>query len=308
METRAKRRKMSVMPSTSFEDLPDEIILKILSFVEYFWKVRCFRVSKRLRRICSDESLWHTSSINGQFEGAPSYSMPLTHMPVPVSFVNHFLKNGCKNLQMMNIGLFKDVAWASYNQLEFLDLNNVRIYQYPLSKNEEDWDPLIKSCKSLKMFSLDIARPWLNSFTNFNQAPIIQKICLQNKETLKVLKLKLPSISFRSIRTIVDHSVELKELSISIYDNIRQPLSCEQLTYLAENLTPNIEKLSLRKTGRNLNEKHLETLFTRFELTELNLNYSGATLASFTAVAKKHDRFENTDFGQMKKGNYFEQL
>ena len=123
-----------------------------------------------------------------------------------------------------------------------------------------------------------------------------------------MLKLKLPSISFRSIRTIVDHCVELKELSISIYDNIRQPLSCEQLTYLVENLTPNIEKLSLRKTGRNLNEKHLETLFTRFELTELNLNYSGATLASFIAVAKKHDRFENADFGQLTKGNYFEQL
>ena len=234
--------------------------------------------------------------------------MPLTHMPVPVSFVNHFLKNGCKNLQMMNIGLFKDVAWAKYNQLERLDLVNVRIYQFPMSKNEEDWDPLIKSCKSLKMFSLDIAQPWLNSFTNFNQAPIIQKICLQNSETLQVLKLKLPSISFRSIRTIVDHSVELKELSISIYDNIRQPLSCEQLTYLVENLTPNIEKLSLRKTGRNLNEKHLETLFTRFELTELDLNYSGATVGWFIDVAKKHDRFENTDFGQMKKGNYFEQL
>ena len=102
-----------------------------------------------------------------------------------------------------------------------------------------------------------------------------------------MLKLALPSISFKSIRTIVDHCVELKELSISIYDNIRQPLSCEQLTYLVENLTPNIEKISLRKTGQNLNKKHLETLFTRFELTELDLNYSGATLASFIAIAKK---------------------
>ena len=170
----------------------------------------------------------------------------------------------------------------------------------------QDWDQFIKSCKSLQIFSLDIARPGLNSFTNFSQAPIIQRICLQNKETLQVLKLALPSISFKSIRTIVDHCVELKELSISIYDNIRQPLSCEQLTYLVENLTPNIEKISLRKTGRNLNEKHLETLFTRFELTELDLNYSGATLASLISVAKKHDRFENTDFGQL--GNDFGHL
>ena len=52
METRAKRRKLSaMMPSTSLEDLPDEIILKILAFLSIYWKVRCLRVSKRLRRI-----------------------------------------------------------------------------------------------------------------------------------------------------------------------------------------------------------------------------------------------------------------
>ena len=121
-----------------------------------------------------------------------------------------------------------------------------------------------------------------------------------------MLTLALPSVRNSELRTIVDHCVELKELSISIYDNIRQPLSCEQLTYLVENLTTKIEKISLRKSGRNLNEKHLETLFTRFELTELDLNYSGATVGWFIDVAKKHDRFEKTDFGQL--GNDFGHL
>ena len=121
-----------------------------------------------------------------------------------------------------------------------------------------------------------------------------------------MLKLALPSISFKSIRTIVDHCVELKELSISIYDNIRQPLSCEQLTYLVENLTPNIEKISLRKTGRNLNEKHLKTLVTRFEKnTEgLDLRESGATWESFIAVSKAHGQFEQDQFDKLKKQGY----
>ena len=301
MVTRAKRRKMSAMPSTSFEDLPDEIILKILDFLGFYWKVRCLRVSKRIRRISSDQSLWHTASLDGL--KIPGKFGGLSHCPVPVSFINHFLKNGCKNLQMMNIGLFRNVAWAKNNQLKRLDLDNVKIYQIG---NEEFWDPLIKSCKSLKIFSLDVVEPWLNSFTNFSQAPIIQRICLQNKETLQVLKLTLPSVSFKSIRTIVENCVELKELSISIYDSVRQPLSCEQLTYLVENLTPNIEKISLRKTGRNLNEKHLKTLVTRFDKnTEgLDLRGSGATWESFIAVAKASGHFEKDQFDQMEKQGY----
>ena len=300
METRAKRRKMSAMHATSFEDMPDEIILKILAFLSIYWKVRCLRVSKRLRRISSDASLWHTISLNGHFGGH-------SYMPVPVSFINHFLRNGCKNLQMMNLELVKNVTWAKNNQLKLLDLDKV------VGNEEEhklfslqDWDQFIKSCKSLQIFSLDIARPGLNSFTNFSQAPIIQRICLQNKETLQVLKLALPSISFKSIRTIVDHCVELKDFSISIYDNIRQPLSCEQLTYLVENLTPNIEKISLRKTGRNLNEKHLKTLVTRFEKnTEgLDLRESGATWESFIAVSKACGQFEKDQFDKLKKQGY----
>jgi hypothetical protein len=121
-----------------------------------------------------------------------------------------------------------------------------------------------------------------------------------------VLKLTLPSISFKSIRTIVENCVELKELSISIYDHIRQPLSCEQLTYLVENLTTNIEKISLRKTGRNLNEKHQKTLVTRFDKnTEgLDLRDSGATWESFIAVAKACGQFEKDQFDQMEKQGY----
>ena len=250
--------------------------------------------------VSRDESLWHTVSLNGNFGGH-------SYMPVPVSFINHFLRNGCKNLQMMNLELVKNVTWEKNNQLKRLDLDKVvGMEEEHKLFSLQDWDQFIKSCKSLQIFSLDIARPGLNSFTNFSQAPIIQRICLQNKETLQVLKLALPSISFKSIRTIVDHCVELKELSISIYDNIRQPLSCEQLTYLVENLTPNIEKISLRKTGRNLNEKHLKTLVTRFEKnTEgLDLRESGATWESFIAVSKAHGQFEQDQFDKLKKQGY----
>ena len=68
--------------------------------------------------VSRDESLWHTVSLNGNFGGH-------SYMPVPVSFINHFLRNGCKNLQMMNLELVKNVTWEKNNLLKRLDLDNV---------------------------------------------------------------------------------------------------------------------------------------------------------------------------------------
>ena len=70
------------------------------------------------RFVSRDESLWHTVSLNGNFGGH-------SYMPVPVSFINHFLRNGCKYLQMMNLELVKNVTWEKNNQLKRLDLDNV---------------------------------------------------------------------------------------------------------------------------------------------------------------------------------------
>ena len=50
-----KRQKMS---ETSFEDLPDEIILKVFKNLEISDLICCGQLSKRIRTISHDESLW----------------------------------------------------------------------------------------------------------------------------------------------------------------------------------------------------------------------------------------------------------
>ena len=45
---------------SNFQDLPDEVILKILSYSETKVLLICGQVSKRIRRISHDRSLWVT--------------------------------------------------------------------------------------------------------------------------------------------------------------------------------------------------------------------------------------------------------
>ena len=46
----------------SFQDLPDEIILKVIDYLEIEDLSRCGRVSKRIRKISHDESFWKKRS------------------------------------------------------------------------------------------------------------------------------------------------------------------------------------------------------------------------------------------------------
>ena len=46
----------------SFQDLPDEIILKVINYLQIYDLLRCGRVSKRIRKISHDESFWKKRS------------------------------------------------------------------------------------------------------------------------------------------------------------------------------------------------------------------------------------------------------
>ena len=48
----------------SLSDLPDEVVLKIISYLNLKGLAQCAQVSKRLRNICKDVSLWETMTLN----------------------------------------------------------------------------------------------------------------------------------------------------------------------------------------------------------------------------------------------------
>lgn len=50
-----------------FNDLPDEVVLKILTYLDFNNLANCTQVSKRMRNICKDESLWERINVKAKF-------------------------------------------------------------------------------------------------------------------------------------------------------------------------------------------------------------------------------------------------
>ena len=142
-------------------------------------------------------------------------------------------------------------------QLKHLDLGECEI-------NERVMNYLLSSCHNLESFSLE----YLDL-----QPHTIKRICLQNGKTLQKLDLETetwnPQLQLESISDIVNHCSELTELNLS-----QRHLPEDALSYLANNLSPKILKLSLG-VCKNLRDEHVETLVKRCnKITELDLRSS----------------------------------
>ena len=92
----AKRQRLSTF---YLEDLPDEILLKIFQYLNMKEIVYCAQMSKRIRKISHDESLWQ--KIN------------LYQRKVKVEFVEQILSNGCKYLSLNCAELLGDIKVQS---------------------------------------------------------------------------------------------------------------------------------------------------------------------------------------------------
>ena len=102
----SKRQKLSFF---YFEDLPDEIILLIVSFLDIKGVLQCGQVSKRLRAISDDQSLWLKLNLYGR--------------EVPYGFIEKAIQNGCEYLNLgyccVHGGEKLEVPW----KLKYLELS-----------------------------------------------------------------------------------------------------------------------------------------------------------------------------------------
>ena len=86
----AKRQKLS---SYQLNDLPNEVILKLFSFMDIKELLLCGQVSKRFRAIANDESLWLKLNLCGR--------------KVPYEFIEKAAENGCKYLSLVDYDILK---------------------------------------------------------------------------------------------------------------------------------------------------------------------------------------------------------
>ena len=114
--------KKSYQIMSSFLDLPNEIILKVLSYTEITDIVRCGQVSKRIRTISNDNSLFRIVNLSGKY--------------VTTDFIEMVLNKGCRSLDISHCNIWGNLSLMKISQLRKLDLSNCRATTFVFERFE----------------------------------------------------------------------------------------------------------------------------------------------------------------------------
>ena len=257
----AKRQKLSFVV---LDDMPDEIILKIFTFLDIREIFKCGQVSQRIRAISNDESLWLKLNF---YEGH-----------VPYELLEKAEENGCKYLSLAFATLYDGENSKLPLNLKYLEMSQDDIEPGFPGFNEVH-KGLLKNCHSLQKLAME------NSILKTKDIGQIGK----NGPTLKVLNLANSGLSIpypnqtKTIKKLFKRCVELVELNFSSTG----PWDHKSALFaaIAYNLTPKILKVDL-SMNKNLKDRHVEALIKRCNnITELDLSYTSITKASVDCIA-----------------------
>ena len=263
-----KRQKLSFC---QLDELPDEVILKIVGFLDLKELLLCGQVSKRLRAIANDESLWLKLNMQGRL--------------IPYDFIEKVIGNGCQYLSLPDCDIIYDtgntniVDFTGKSSFNLKYLNVSGHGQTETSVHNTTGLELIQNCSSLQKLSL------ANLLLDLN---IIQHIC-KSGQTLEVLDLGTlfydrcdEMKATKLFQDLFSNCAHLTELNISENDLIDS-----QIQALVDNLTPTILKVSLRRQ-ENLQDEHVKKLVQRCnKISHLDLSITSITNDSVHSIIKQ---------------------
>ena len=122
-----KDQKLSILfeanvtnKNKQFQDLPDELILNVLNFLQLPDLIRCGLVSKRIRSVSFIESLWEKIDIVNSGN---------SRKKVPTKLLKRIINRGCKSLSLKGCKVKGNLKYSDFN----LDLNywNYRLFEFP---------------------------------------------------------------------------------------------------------------------------------------------------------------------------------
>ena len=138
MDQVIKKQKMD-LELKSLEDLPEEIILKILGLVNIRDLFRCSFVNKKVRRIADDKSLWEKMNL-------------CSNVDVPAELFVKLLEKGCEYLSLPRFLNVKGTARFENNM-------KLRYLNFFVSKSTKELLEFAATCHSLEklaFFCVDI--------------------------------------------------------------------------------------------------------------------------------------------------------
>ena len=271
MEQVCKRQKRDFDDAT-LEDLPEEIILKILSSVNIRDLFQCMAVNKKIREIANDQTLWNIMHLNGNdFENDF----------LPAELLPKILERGCQYLSLYNCGVKAGkVKFAKNFQLKYLSL-------HPACDEADDINlaDLAASCHNLEKLCVKRLDHFYPEISQIDLK--FFKCIIQNSDTLKVLDVSETQLSLASVQRIFLLCQNLIELNISAdhclpYNPAK--LCLESVDFLCNNLTTTIEKIDISRQP-NFGNDQFKTLIKRCNrITELSLSGTSVTDDSVNTI------------------------
>ena len=181
------------MLSTKLEDLPNEIITKVLSYLEIGDLFFFGHLSTRTRALSRHKILWQKLTIDNK--------------TLATEFLKFILRNDCKFLKLTKVQIKGYLHLRKSSNLKNLSLNRCVIKNQVLEE-------LLGSCHSLTKLTLrgmDVS--------NVNTKNL-KKFVLQNRKTLQTLDLKTSkTLHSESIKFIINNCKELTVLNLQRYHN-----------------------------------------------------------------------------------------
>ena len=230
----------------NFQDSPDEVILKILSYAEAIDLINCGQVSKKIRRISQDGTLWATVNLEKKI--------------VKTELIEMILKKGCEVLNLRQstiLGSLSSISRSGLRRRLLIPKSQLRVLKLSrpecntncncdtdtysdtdidCNENTGVLEDLLLVCSSLQYLEMEDV---------LLTTTMAKSIC-KNGKTLQILNLNSSDLqsSHSKYLQIFRSCQELKEINLA---NVNQGdgIKVMDLVFLAGNIAPNVEKLNL---------------------------------------------------------------
>ena len=173
----------------NFQDLPDEVVLKILSFSETKDLITCGQVSKRIRRISHDGKLW--------------VMVNLVKKIVKTELLEMILQKGCRILNLCHSTIHGSLSLNIKSQLRVLNLSEPQCTIHDgcdCTENNGVLEEILFSCCFLQHLVMEDV---------FLSPKMAGSIC-QNGNTMQILNLTGSCLDEPNLQEIIRCCQNLK--------------------------------------------------------------------------------------------------
>ena len=204
------------MVTLQLEDLSNELIVKVFSYLEIKELIRCGQLSKRIRIISHDQSLWQKMNLScDPWEKCTN--------KVPAEFLHMVLNNGCKYLSLNRELIKGDLKLIEESSLIYLKL--VTIIQYSIIPDPNPDPNLPKNyLGGVGHFSDRLSEELLKashllqklSVSGYISPDMASSIGYQNGKTLTVLDLRWSTFKVNNSQKTMEREIEKEFNSIQL--------------------------------------------------------------------------------------------